>query len=361
MFRIKARYRLSRRRLRRILDLVRKDFLEVLRFLLRGPVAIIGAGLVAPVGLAVMYGPSFAWGYLLVCVSAIWGIAAWILSDEVRKHRPAPLKSQKPKKIQEYNLALGSYRRWQFIVPVLILLFPFGFLVGHLWPKQAVQQPIQPTPPPSPIASSIPVMGCDWDHIPIQIPPASTIHVIKLFPSLLRGNPRFSSVGVFEDINSPSGKAMEWPSKTDGRWMTQSETRKMMEYIINSKPQEVTGFPNPWAFKCTMTNIGTATLEDTVTSLLVDTPDGKRHSYPVSFDPLSPNQPFKFYVVNVCSYGPTPTLVQWGDEVTIHVLNENKPREIPLRFERRNWPTQLITAFGPSSFLWNGMQTCKDW
>ena len=203
------------------------------------------------------------------------------------------------------------------------------------------------------VALSIPTMGCEWNSIPIHIPPTTTIHVIRLSPGILRGNPQIPDIGVFEDITSKTTESMDWPAKSEGRWMTHSEVLKAIS--------EKKGIPTPFGFKCSMTNVGTATFEDTVTNLLVDTSDGKRHIYQVSFDPLPPGQPFTFYLVNVCSSGIIPTLVQWGDSASVRVLGERGKRQVPIRFERRNWPPTLVTVFGPSSFLWNGMQDCQNW
>lgn len=249
-----------------------------------------------------------------------------------------------------YQFGHVENRRWSRFqyVAFIGLTASLLFAVQHLLSRA---QPPSPSPP-TPVAVSVPTMGCEWSQIPIHIPPATTIHVIRLSPGILRGSPQIPDLGVFEDISSKSNEAMDWPSKSEGRWMTGSEALK----ATSEK-----GMPTPYAFKCSMTTVGTATFEDVVAQLLVDTSDEKRHTYQVSFDPLSPNQPFIFYVVNVCSSGITPSLVQWGDSASVRVLGEKNKRQVPLRFERRNWPPSLVPVFGPSSFLWNGMQSCQGW
>lgn len=206
---------------------------------------------------------------------------------------------------------------------------------------------VPPTPPPEPVSV---YLGCDWDHIPIHIPVASTIHVIRLLPATLYGNPKISSVGVFEYVSSKSDKELDWPSMSEGRWMTRSEAQQTV-ISMNS-------MPTPFASRCTVNVYGAAIVEDLVATLIVDTNDKVRHEYPVAFDPFVPNNPFVFYVVNVCSSGVTVQMVQWADRATLHVLGEPSKRKVPLNFVKRGWPSELLPMFGPSSFLWNGVQGC---
>src|SRR5437868_3887338 len=121
-------------------------------------------------------------------------------------------------------------------------------------------------PPPNHIAfSPVPIyMECKTDHIPIHISAATTVHIIRLSPSTLRGNPNISSAGVFEDISSRQS-SLDWPSQTEGRWMTNPET-----HVAMAETQMV---PNHFILKCAMTNFGSATYEDTVAHLIVDTSD----------------------------------------------------------------------------------------
>ncbi len=347
MFRIKARYRVLHRRLRPILVLLRKDIAELLRFLLRGRVAGTGAGIVATVGLAEI-GPSFVWGYLLVCVSTVWGIAAWMLSDEVRKHEPAPLKSQKLQEVQKYKLALSSYRRWQFIVPGLISLFPIGFMVGHLWPQK------QATPPtPSSVPLTALYIGCEFAHIPITIQPGTSVHVMWLDPTILRGNPNIPFLGPFDDIAVSAGeRALKWPTGREGRWMKRIDIEEAMKLTKI--------LPSPYAYHCTLNNYG-ATLDEIAAQLIVDTSDEKRHAYDVQFDPSVLGHPFEFYIINKCSSEVVPTMAQWGNTATVRILGETNRRKIPLQFERKAFPSDLMPAFGASWFIWNDRKGGCKW
>ena len=213
----------------------------------------------------------------------------------------------------------------------------------HFWPD------LPPLAAPAPITFRL---GCEWDSIPIHIPAAATIHVIRVHPGRLAGNPNILDLGVFQDISSSTKEALDWPSKSDGRWMTLAEKQKSVaiKKILLS----------PLAFNCALTSYGAATLDEIVLSLLVDTPDGKRHSYPVAFDPLMAGHSFSFYVVNGCSSGVIPTMIQWDDFATVRVLGEQKVRRVPLRYEKRDWPSQLLSPLGGSSFIWNGLDDC-DW
>jgi len=195
-------------------------------------------------------------------------------------------------------------------------------------------------------------LGCSMDHIPIHIPPASTIHVIRLEPTILKNSSIFSSTGVFQDISSAGNESRDWPSKSEGRWMTDSELKHALKHA--------NGIPTPFDYKCTISGYTTSVVEGLTATLLVDTPDRKRHAYPVYFDPLTTGSSFTFYVVNVCSSGVTPTIVQWDDLATLHVFGENETRRVPLKYERRNFPANLMPVMGPSAFLWSGMHDC-DW
>lgn len=193
-------------------------------------------------------------------------------------------------------------------------------------------------------------LGCELDRIPITVPAASTIHVIRVHPGLLSRNPTILDQGLFQDISSSATVTTDWPSKLDGRWMSTIEIHKFAvdKHIL----------PYPFASRCTLSSYGAGTLDEIVVPLLVDTPDGKRHSYPVAFDPLMSGHSFLFYIVSACSSGVIPTLVQWDDYATVHVLGEQKTRRVPVRYEKRNWPSQLL-AFGGSSFVWNGLNNCQ--
>jgi hypothetical protein len=212
-------------------------------------------------------------------------------------------------------------------------------------PTAAIPSPV---PPPSPVSLQL---GCEWSHIPIHIQTASSIHVMRLLPAILNGSPSIPEIGVFEVLSSTSNEALDWPSKSDGRSMTKSE--------FQSAIGRAKGMPNPYAFNCTLSNFGAATLDKIVAELIIDTSDEKRHSYPVAFEPLMSGRSYSFYLVNVCSYGVTPMVVQWGESATVRALGDEEDRSVPLKFERTNWPGSLAPIFGPSSFLWNGVQSCQ--
>jgi len=94
--------------------------------------------------------------------------------------------------------------------------------------------------------------------------------------------------------------------------------------------------------------------------LMVDTSDRKRHVYPVAFDPLVSGKHIEFYIVNVCSSGIVPTMAQWTDTAEVRVIGAADKQRVPLKFEKRNWPSSLM-ILGASSFLWNGVGSCQGW
>lgn len=228
--------------------------------------------------------------------------------------------------------------------------------------------PIQtPAPNPLPVTSPSAIslrMGCEIDHLPIHIPPATSIHVIRIHPSVLYGNPRFQDVGVFENITSPSDKPLDWPTDQQGRWMTTKERDNAMA---------AGAMPVPFVSRCTLTSYSQTTLDEIVASLIIGLPDKTKPksttpvpvtnlSFPIAFDPLMSGQSFQFYLHNTCSSGVIPLMDQWGDYVTIHVLGESEPRTVPLRYQRTSLPGSLqvvIATMGPTSFIWNDLHDCQ--
>jgi hypothetical protein len=132
--------------------------------------------------------------------------------------------------------------------------------------------------------------------------------------------------------------------------MTVGEQKKFIE--------DQHSLPFPFTAKCELSSYGAVTLDEIGLTMLVDTTDGKRHSYPVAFDPLMSGHPFPFYVVSVCSSGVIPRVIQWDDFANVRVLGEQKTRRVPLRYEKRNWPSQLLGFWG-SNFVWNGLDNCQ--
>jgi hypothetical protein len=207
-------------------------------------------------------------------------------------------------------------------------------------------------------------MGCEIDHLPIHILPASSIHVIRIHPSILYGNPRFQDGGVFENITAPADKALDWPTDQQGRWMTAKESEDAMAAGM---------MPLPYVSKCTLRSYGQTTIDEIVASLIIGLPDKTKPksttpvpvrnlSFPVVFDPLMSGQSFQFYLVNTCSSGVIPLTDQWGDYVTIRVLGESESRTVPLRYQRTSLPGSLsvvMATMGPTSFIWNDLHDCQ--
>jgi pimeloyl-ACP methyl ester carboxylesterase len=208
----------------------------------------------------------------------------------------------------------------------------------------------QPEKPFTPVSLSF---GCGWGHIPIHIPAGKSIHVIRLLPGILRGNPRIPELGLFEDVSATDEMPLDWPSERDGRWMTSDE--------IKDTITKTGAMPTGTSSKCEITNYGPATLDSVRLTLLIDTSDRQRHQYVVPFDPLVSDQPFTFYLVDFCSSGVLPMLVQWTDLAVVHVVGEQGERQVDLNFEKKDWPSSLPPIMGGSPFLWNGTNDCQGW
>ncbi len=302
-------------------------------------------------GIAFLVGGSYA-GWLCLLTAAMLLLIGLTKKEESETKGP-PGSVLVDYANRPYTTTPGrkKWHKWGLAAPivVLIILIVYGVIKYQSRGESGKNNSAPSPPPPQPQPVSL-YLGCDWDHIPIHIPAASTVHVMRIHPAILYGNPQIPGIGVFENVSSSSDKGLDWPSKSEGRWMTKPEAQKEMN--------DARTIPTPYAFKCTLTNYSAVALEDITAELIVDTTDKKRREYPVSFDPLMPGHSFPFYIVNVCSYGVTALMVQWADVATVHLPGEDAKR-VPLKFEKRNWPSQLVPPFGASSFLWNGMQTCQ--
>jgi len=239
---------------------------------------------------------------------------------------------------------------------IIILRSPLGLrLFGELlftgvlvW----VGVRVWPKPLPTPVLLTALYIGCEWDHIPITIEPGSSINVMWLSPVLLKGNPAIPFVGPFDTIRIPvGGKKLAWPAKSEGRMMTHAEMQENIKAKI---------MPTPYAFRCTLNNYA-VTLDEIAAPLIIDTSDGKRHTYNIQFSPSVLGHPFEFYMVNKCSSGVVPTMVQWGNAALARIIGDAVIRRIPLQFERKAWPSNLIPLLGASWFIWNDTKDGCKW
>jgi hypothetical protein len=197
-------------------------------------------------------------------------------------------------------------------------------------------------------------LGCDTVPLPIRVAPASTIHFLRLSPSIISNLVRAEHVpggGGLDSIDSPPDQPLEWPSVGhDGRWITTPEFEKR------------DWFASFLAAKCEVTSYGAETLEDTVITIVVWTSDNKDHYYPLKFDPLVQNRPFTFYIVNLCSTGVYAIDFTWVPNLTTRVMGRRDKEIIPLKFESKGFLSSLSSLGGaPSAFLWNAVPECKDW
>jgi hypothetical protein len=211
----------------------------------------------------------------------------------------------------------------------------------HFWPEEP------PAPAPPPIAV---YMGCDWDHLPITIPAASTAHILELEPHILRGNPNFPDLGVLQNLSSSADKSREWPSKLDGHWLSFAE--------ITKRADRGDGIGAANMFKCELSSVSPVTIEGITAHLLVmpSKKDSKGWIYPIAFDPLMSGTKFPFYVVSPCQ---DDIYTNWMSDIQVKVLGETAPRIVSLHIVKRSFPGGLMW-FPPSMFQWTAINKC-DW
>ena len=77
-----------------------------------------------------IYGYDFSPGIACLVVAGVWGVASWILSDELKKRKPRPPKKQQYLKVQKYKQAQDSYLLWKFGMSILIFV---PIVCGGLW------------------------------------------------------------------------------------------------------------------------------------------------------------------------------------------------------------------------------------
>jgi hypothetical protein len=213
------------------------------------------------------------------------------------------------------------------------------------------------SPHPTPAIPETPIsfrLGCNLYGLPIHIQGGSSIHILRITPgTLIPTNDQhiIPDQGSFETITAEVDKPRDYPSEDNGRWLTKDELTESLKKGRGA---------NPFISKCTLTSYTSATLDDIVAVLLVDTRDEKHHSYWVPFDPIMSSKSYEFYVISPCTSGVIPQMVQWNPTVLVRVLGESKIKTVPLRFEKQVFPPQLLAgSFGPSSFLWDGVGECK--
>src|SRR3984893_19532312 len=98
---------------------------RIIRFLLREKPAGFATGSLFALGLTAIYGDDFILGIVALALAAVWGIAGWLVSDELRKRKPQPLrKNPKYLKVEKYN----RQKRGDLFLILLIPLALFSAL-----------------------------------------------------------------------------------------------------------------------------------------------------------------------------------------------------------------------------------------
>lgn len=108
--------------------------LPILRFFLRKGPASIGAPVLAGWGCQMIYSGDLLYGFIALLLAGLWAIGAWLVSSELSKKKPRPLKSGASEaRAASFRKALIKYRYWQFSIPSLIIavLLLAGFFTHH--------------------------------------------------------------------------------------------------------------------------------------------------------------------------------------------------------------------------------------
>ena len=233
---------------------------------------------------------------------------------------------------------------WFAVGSAMVILL--AILLDSWAPKPKELSPAKEVIPP--LEQIAVYMECQWSHYPVTIPPTSTVHVLRLHPDFLKGNPSFRAEGIFHDFTA-GDKALTWPSVSDGKWPSKAEAFEAMKKGI---------MQSPFLFKCDLKSFGKTTIEEVSIPMWVRPmeKDAKGRVYQIPFDPLTTGMDFPFYVVNYCS---SQIYVTWPDTLRVHVLGEPDNRVVPLKMIKRDWPGDLM-IFMPSAFKWSGIQNC-DW
>ncbi len=203
---------------------------------------------------------------------------------------------------------------------------------------------------PEPLALS---MSCASESLPISIPAATTVHVVRIRPSLLLGGDlnSFSGGGIMEDVSSGRGKTRNWPSEGEGRWLSDNERKKLLA--------KTGGVASSGIYKCDISSLGKATLEEVTLKLNVTLLDANRdyeeHVYTISTDPLSGTAPFTFYIVNPCA---ARVFAYWPEVASVKVVGQPNRHDVPLGWVRRlDLGNPMV--FMPAAWRWNEIdETC---
>ncbi len=115
---------------------------RIVRFMLRERPATVGTGLLFTAGVGMIYGDDLNLGVITLSLTAIWGIAAWLVSDELQKRKPQPPTKPKYAKIQKYRRAKSSYLFWKFSIPlgIVVVLVLSARLVNNKREEKILRQ-----------------------------------------------------------------------------------------------------------------------------------------------------------------------------------------------------------------------------
>jgi hypothetical protein len=227
----------------------------------------------------------------------------------------------------------------QRITGVLALLFA-AYFVAHTAHKHGKSAPnvsddTSISKPEVPQQTAVFIQG-QIEALPIHIPPASTAHIVRLYPQY-KPQTEVENWG-FYDVSSPVDKERIWPSNS--------------EAVATSK------MPGGWIYRCEVSNHGPTLVQDIAIKFHIDfgtkekdKPAQYSAEHTVIVTPLDPGKSLVFYMVNHCNLTANTII---PETATAQVFGESGRREIQLKRLYRN-PIEPIMIFFPSTYRWQGV------
>jgi hypothetical protein len=99
------------------------ELVPILRFLLRRRISQVAIPVLVGVFATMIYAQDYPLGIFVLWLTGVWGIGAWLVSEELAKKKPVKSKaSATSRQIQRKNADKRRYLYWLWTIPSLILI-----------------------------------------------------------------------------------------------------------------------------------------------------------------------------------------------------------------------------------------------